>query len=319
MKKKVAIIVGGSGQFGVTISNFLLKKNYKIVVTTRNVKNCKKKIPKNKNIKIQKLDIYNKIQIDFTLKKYDPHLVFYFAGQSSPKKSFYQKKETYRSNVVGCKNFLESILKNKINCRFLNASSCEIYGNNKGKIKLNSPKKPISPYGFAKLKSFEITKKFRIKHNLKSFNAIIFNTESIYRDRTFLIPKICIAAINAKKYDTKTEFGDLSISREWNWCEEQVGTLLKFLNKKPQDFMLSNGKNYSALQMISFAFEFFNIKYTDYVLFNKKYLRKNDSKNMVSGWDNCLKRNNIKRNVSTYGKKIIIKLIKNYSDVSKFK
>ena len=49
------------------------------------------------------------------------------------------------------------ILKNKINCRFLNASSCEIYGNNKGKIKLNSPKKPISPYGFAKLKSFEIT------------------------------------------------------------------------------------------------------------------------------------------------------------------
>ena len=70
MKKKVAIIVGGSGQFGVTISNFLLKKNYKIVVTTRNVRNCKKKISNNKNIKIQKLDIYNKIQIDFILKKY---------------------------------------------------------------------------------------------------------------------------------------------------------------------------------------------------------------------------------------------------------
>ena len=34
--------------------------------------------------------------------------------------------------------------------------------------------------------------------------------------------------------------------------------------------MLSNGKSYSALQMINFAFEFFNLKYKNYVLFNKK-------------------------------------------------
>ena len=79
--------------------------------------------------------------------------------------------------------------------------------------------------------------------------------------------------------------------------------------------MLSNGKSYSALQMINFAFEFFNLKYKNYVLFNKRYLRKKDSKNMISGWDSCLKRNNIKRNVSIYGKKIINKLIKNYSSV----
>lgn len=312
MKKKVAIIVGGSGQFGVTISNFLLKKKYKIVVTTRNVKNCRKKISKNNDVHIEKLDIYNKIHIDHILKKYNPKLVFYLAGQSSPKKSFYQKKETYRSNVIGCKNFLEIIKNNKINCSFLNASSCEIYGNTKGKIKLNSPKRPISPYGFAKLKSFEITKNFRIKHKLRTFNAIIFNTESIHRDKSFLIPKICIAAINAKRNNSKTEFGNLNISREWNWCEEQVKILCEFLKKEPQDFILSNGKSYTALQMVDFAFKFFNLNYKTYVLFNNKYLRKKDSKNKISDWKSCLKRNQIKRSVTVYGEKIIIKLIKNY-------
>ena len=55
MKKLVAIIVGGTGQFGIITSNLLLKKNYKVVVTTRNIKK-KKLLKKNKNIKVVKHD-----------------------------------------------------------------------------------------------------------------------------------------------------------------------------------------------------------------------------------------------------------------------
>ena len=51
MKDKNSIIVGGSGQFGVYLSEFLLKKGYKTIITTRNVKLAKKKVPfKNKNL-----------------------------------------------------------------------------------------------------------------------------------------------------------------------------------------------------------------------------------------------------------------------------
>ena len=56
-----------------------------------------------------------------------------------------------------------------------------------------------------------------------------------------------MAAIRAKKFGTKTAFGNLEIAREWNWCSEQCEYLLKFLNKKPQDFILSNGKLFSEL------------------------------------------------------------------------
>ena len=313
MKNLVAIIVGGTGQFGIITSEFLLKKNYKVIITTRSINKKKKLFKKHSNLKLYKLDIYNKIKINKLLYKYKPSLVFYFSVQSSPVKSFLHRKETYRSNFLGCKNFLDVILKNNYNCKFVNASSCEMYGKVNNKIKVSSIKKPINPYGLSKLKSFEITKKYREMHNIKTYNAIIFNTESFFREKSYLIPKICLAAIYAKKYNLKTEFGNLKISREWNWCPEQVKYLLEFIRKKPQDFILSNGKNYSALQMLRFAFKYFNLNYKNYILINKKkFFRKKDMLQKKSDWKSCLIRNKINRKVLIYGNQLTTKLIEHY-------
>ena len=37
--------------------------------------------------------------------------------------------------------------------------------------------------------------------------------------------------------------------------------LVKFIAKKPQDFILSNGKSFTAKQMMSYAFDYFNLNY----------------------------------------------------------
>jgi GDPmannose 4,6-dehydratase len=312
MNKPIAIIVGGTGQFGINISNLLLKKKYKVIITTRFLKK-KKLIKRSKNLNIYKLDVYNKTKIKKIIDKYNPNIIFYLAGQSSPKKSFILKKETYKSNVLGCKNILDILnsYKNQ-NCKFLNAASCEIYGNASGKININSFKRPVNPYGKAKLESFKITKKFREIQNLKTYNAVIFNTESYLREINYLIPKICIAAIEAKKFNKKTKFGNINVSREWNWCEEQSKYMLKFLEKKPQDFILSNGKNFSVRKMLKFAFDYFKLDYKRYILIDKKFFRPRDVKIVKSNYSYCLKRNGIKRKNSIYGQKIIQLLIKNY-------
>ena len=49
MKKSIAIIVGGTGQFGVLLAEKLLKKKYKVKKTTRSVIREKKK-NKKKNL-----------------------------------------------------------------------------------------------------------------------------------------------------------------------------------------------------------------------------------------------------------------------------
>ena len=38
MKKNVSIIVGGTGQFGINLSNCLIERNEKVIVTSRNPK-----------------------------------------------------------------------------------------------------------------------------------------------------------------------------------------------------------------------------------------------------------------------------------------
>ena len=316
---KTSIIVGGSGQFGITLALQLIKKKVKVIITTRNIKKTKKKFStKNKYIKIIKLDVLKPKKIDLILRKYKPNFIYYFAGLSSPGLSFQKPRETYLSNYVGCKNFLENIRFRKINCKFLNANSCEIFAKTNKKLDISSKKKPISPYGRSKLLSFNLTKEFREKYNLKSYNAIIFNTESIYREKYFLIPKMCLAAIDAYKYRKKTYFGNLNISREWNWCEEQIKYMLHFLQKKPQDFLLSNQKIFSAKKMLEFAFKFFDLDYRKFVFMNKKYIRPNDFNIKKSNSKKTFISNNINYKYKVYGKKIIYKLIKYYLNESKY-
>ena len=313
MKNKISIIVGGTGQLGISLAKLLLKKNYKVFITTRNLKLAKKKVPfTHKNLKLKKLNILDVKEIKNLINKINPNQIFYFAGQSSPLLSFRANKITYSSNFEGCKNFLEVIFKIKSKCKFVNASSSEIFAENKIKLVVSSKKIPVSPYGKAKLLSFNHTKFYRNAKKLNAYNAIIFNTESYYRDKNYLIPKICMAAINAKKYNKKTTFGNLKISREWNWASEQMFYLLKFIKKDPQDFILSNGKSYSALKMIEFAFKYFKLNYKNFIQSNKKFERKRDFLKKESNFTSCLKRNNLKRDSKIYGKNLINRLIKYY-------
>ena len=307
-----SLIIGGTGQLGITLLKQLNKKNKKVIITSR----FKKSIIKKKQFEIVVLDIFNKKKISELIKKYKPQNIFYFAGQSSPSISFVKKNETFRSNYIGCKNVLESIYKIDTNISFFYAASCEMYGKIKGKISLKSKKNPINPYGLAKLKGFNITKLYREKHNLKTYNAILFNTESILRDKSFFIPKICMAAIDAYKFNLKTPFGNIDIKKEWNWCSDQCEVLIKFLDKKPQDFILSNGKCISAKNMLKFAFGYFNLDYKKYIFHDKKFLRPTEINVKRSNYSESLKKNKINKSNFIYGKKMINLMIKNYLQLS---
>ncbi len=303
-----SLIIGGTGQFGITLKNQLNKKNKRVIITSRfNKSKIKKKL-----FEIIVLDIYDKKKIFRLIKKYKPQNIFYLAGQSSPSISFIKKKETIRSNYIGCKNTLESIYQIDKKIKFFYPASSEMYGKIKGKISLKTKKSPINPYGISKLMGFNITKLYREKYNLNAYNIIIFNTESLLRNKSFFIPKICMAAINAYKYNLKTAFGNLNIKREWNWCEDQCELLIKFLNKKPQDFIISNGKCLSAKKMLKFAFDYFSLDYKRFILKDKKLLRPVDIKIKKSKYKESLLINNINKKSFTYGRKMINLMIKNY-------
>ena len=308
------LIVGGSGQFGICLSQILLKKKYYITITTRSVTKTKKKLRdlRIKKIKILNLNILNKRQILKILKKnYD--YIFYFAGQSSPSISFKKKNQTFESNYIGCKNFLEGLKILNLKSKFFNSSSSEIFSDTKKRITINSKKKPISPYGLAKLLSFNLTKKFRKTKNLNAYNLVFFNSESFFREKNYLISKICLAAINAKNFNKKTHFGKLDVIREWNWCKEQCYLITKCLTKKPNDFILSNGKEFSGYQMLNYAFQYFKLDFKKFVKIEKRYYRKKDFQFKKSDFKKNIKNIDPNWKPKIFGKKIVHKLINYYT------
>ena len=76
---------------------------------------------------------------------------------------------------------------------------------------------------------------------------------------------------------------------------------------------LSNGKSFSAIQMIKYAFDYLKLDYRKFVSSNSKFFREKDVRKKISDYKKCLKRNNIKRVDKIYGKFLIKKIIKYYS------
>jgi GDPmannose 4,6-dehydratase len=312
---KIALIIGGTGQIGVYLANQLLKKKYKVFISSRKITEAKRNkfkiINIYKKVNFIKLNLYNKKKVKELIQKIKPDNIYYLAGQSSVDKSFKKPKETIISNFYGCKNVLESLKEIKFSGKFLNIASSEIFGNQKGFKSLNKKLKPVSPYGKAKLRSFNLTKNFRKKFKLKTYNAILFNCDSILRPKNFVIPKICLSAIRAFNGDKqKIKFGDLNVVRDWGWVEEYVEGIYKITENKPNDIIIATGKFFKLKDLIKYAYNFFNLNWKDYIIQTNKLKRPQEIREVKVNTKQT--QNKIGWKAKTDGKKVILKLIKYY-------
>jgi GDPmannose 4,6-dehydratase len=312
---KIALIIGGTGQIGVYLANHLLNKNYKVFISSRKITNYKKYkfkiINIYKKINFTNLNLHKKKEILDLIKKTKPNSIYYLAGQSSVDKSFKKPKETIMSNFNGCKNVLEVLKEIKFSGKFLYTASSEIFGNQKGFKSLNKKLKPVSPYGKAKLKSFNLIKNFRKKFKLKTYNAILCNCESILRPKNFVIPKICLSAIKAfDGHKEKIQFGNLNVVRDWGWVEEYVEAIYKITQKKPDDIILASGKYFKLKDLIKYAYKFFNLNWEDYIIETNKFKRPQEIREIKVNTKQTHRK--IGWKAKTDGKKVILKLIKYY-------
>ena len=312
---KTALIIGGSGQIGVYLANHLIKKKYKVFISTRKINSNKKKkfqiLNIYKKVNFLKLNLYKKKEIFKLINKIKPDEIYYLAAQSSISKSFKIPKKTFQVNFQGCKNVLETLKKNNFTGKFLNMASSEIFGNQKGFNSLAKKLTPISPYGKAKLKSFNLTKKYRKEFKLKTYNAIIFNCESIFRPKNFVIPKICLAAIkNFKGSMNKVEFGNINVVRDWGWAEEYCKGIYKIIQNKPDDIIIASGRSFKLKDLIIYAYNFFNLNWKNYIIEADKYKRPKEVKETKVIIKET--KNKINWEAKIDGKKVVLKLINYY-------
>lgn len=278
---KKALIIGIYGQDGFYLSNLLLKKkNYKVYGVSR-IKKIK-----------TRAKISNKVKI-FTLKKNkDPRRLnkilntgfdeIYFAGgQSSVKNSFsLQEYETFESQIFPIQIILEYIRTKKKKTKFLYFCSSEIFGDHKkNKINESDKKKPLSPYGLAKLASLEIIKSYRKMFNLPVFSVIFFNHESSLRDKDYVIKKVILAVKKIKKKTDRIYLGNINVKRDWGWAPEYMIGCYKIMKlRKVDDYIIATGRTVALKKVIRMIFNLKKLNWNKYVRSSPKNFRIADVK-----------------------------------------
>ena len=276
MKKKIALIFGITGQDGAYLSELLLKKNYVVNGVIRRSSSFntgridhlyQDPHEKNRNFILHYGDVTDAISVSSLIKKIKPVEIYNLAAQSHVAVSFEVPEYTANADAIGALRILEAIKFHKFEkkTKFYQAGTSEMFGkvlevpqNEK------TPFYPRSPYGVSKVYAHWITVNYREAHNIFACNGILFNHESPIRGETFVTKKIVSALCKIKKKKQKKLFlGNLNSKRDWGHARDYVLAMWKMLQmKKPDDYVISTGKQYSIKDFANLVMLELGIKFS---------------------------------------------------------
>ena len=273
--KKIALITGITGQDGSYLAELLISKGYIVHGLIRRSSLIKTDridhLFYNKSLHLHYGDMTDDLSIFRIISSIKPNEIYNLAAQSHVKVSFELPLYTANADALGTLRILEAVKSLGLSCKIYQASTSELYGQLKKhrSVDENTPFNPVSPYGVAKLYSYEIIKTYRKAYGIFSSNGILFNHESPRRGETFVTRKIIIGIKNYIKYKRSFDLGNLDAKRDWGHAKDYAIGMWKILQyKKPDDFVLATNKTTSIKKFLEICLKNFNIKY-EYI-YNKK-------------------------------------------------
>ena len=263
---KKALITGITGQDGSYLTELLLEKGYEVHgVIRRHSTPCTERIDdilSNKqhdgHIFLHYGDLTDSSNAHRLIQEIQPDEVYNLAAQSHVAVSFEVPEYTAEATGVGTICILEAIRQCKLDARFYQASTSELFGGlpDTAPQSEKTPFYPKSPYGVAKLYSFWITKNYRESYDMFAVNGILFNHESPRRGETFVTRKItiAIARILAGKQE-KLSLGNLDAKRDWGFAGDYVEGMWRILqHDKPDDYVLATNETHTVREFATLAF-----------------------------------------------------------------
>jgi GDPmannose 4,6-dehydratase len=281
---KRALITGVTGQDGSYLAELLLDKGYEVhgiirrssTFNTSRIDHLYKDPHESGNsFHLHYGDITDGVGISNILREIAPHEIYNLAAQSHVKVSFEMPDFTAQVDAVGTIRLLEAIRASKIDTRFYQASTSELFGSTPPPQSENSNFSPQSPYAAAKLYSYWVVRNYRDAYGLHASNGILFNHESPRRGETFVTRKITVAAAKIKLgLQEKLYLGNLDAIRDWGYAKEYVESMWLMLQQDASDdYVVGTGIGATVRDFCEVAFSALDLDYRDYVETEDRYLR----------------------------------------------
>ena len=314
---KVAFITGITGQDGSYLAELLLSKNYIVHGMKRRAStiNTPRLDHLYKNFYLKKSrfflhygDMTDSLSLRSLIEKIKPDEIYNLAAQSHVAVSFEIPEYTANADGLGALRILEIIRSSKKKIKYYQAGTSELYGKVVETPQTEeTPFYPRSPYGVAKLYAHWICVNYREAYNIYACNGLLFNHESPRRGETFVTKKITMALSRiSKNHDEKLELGNLYAKRDWGHAKDYVVAMwLMMQQKKPADFVIATGVQYSVKEFINECAKIlkmkitwkgkginekgFNSKGKCIISINKKYFRKAEVESLLGNANKAFK------------------------------
>ena len=282
---KRALITGITGQDGSYLAEFLLSRDYSVFGLIRRSSSFNTsridhiyEDPHEPNPRLRLIygDLNDGSSLNKTLRDVEPDEIYNLGAQSHVMVSFDVPEYTGEVTGLGTARLLEAIRETKIQPKFYQASSSELYGMaQETPQKETTPFYPRSPYACAKAYAFYMVRNYREAYGLYACNGILFNHESPRRGETFVSRKITRAATRIKVgLQEKLFLGNLEARRDWGYAPEYVEAMWLMLQQdKPDDYVIATGETHSVREFVEETFQLLGMDWRKHVEIDPRYVR----------------------------------------------
>lgn len=247
---KTYLVTGGAGFIGSSLADFLLKKDYKVVVIDNFCDFYDPSIKRNNvndnldnpNYKLYEIDLRCKSDVEKVFRENKIDVVIHLAAMAGVRPSIENPILYQEVNCIGTQNLLE-VMKEYGVKNLVMASSSSVYGNNK-KVPFKETDivdYAISPYAATK-KSNEVMT--HVYHKLFNMNVIMLRFFTVYGPRQrpdLAINKFTRLMLNDEEV---TMFGDGTTSRDYTYIDDIVSGIYSSIN-----YVLNNNDVYEIVNL----------------------------------------------------------------------
>jgi GDPmannose 4,6-dehydratase len=278
--KPKVLITGINGQIG-TFANKTFSTKYSVYGIHKQPIQSNKATVFSLNISEQEL-------LALTLLTVNPDVIVHLASLTKTEDCIQNPVEACETNGMITVQICDTIHKNKLKAKFLNASSSEIFkGHNNYTITTSSNHfMPTHPYSFAKLLGHQFIDFYRTTYNLPFYNCIVFTTESSLRNNFFLFKKLTNHAKSWHETQLPIHVGSLDSSRSILHAHD-VATAFFLIAEQdiPKNYIISNDSSYKVKDIVKTIYKLRNI----YLFEKDNSLVAVDSQAAVIIMDSCFR------------------------------